>query len=230
MHRLRGNSCCRCRHVAAIHAADNRSYVGGANEERIRVGWDRVARSRVGDRLGRQDLLLAIAEASILVSMARTEGPHRIQREAAQLLSPVRIFAAVTWAAGAGVPHAASVMLCSARGRDQVKFTISFNKVFDRQNLKCNVYGIESCEFSLSSPLWPRYQCRPVANAFRLRAPSSPRILDHIRTGGCDCQAMWARNVGTPKIRPTCRRRAFKRGGFKILHAERGRTRKRMIR
>jgi hypothetical protein len=179
----------------------------------------------------RQDSLLAIAEASISVSMPRTKAHrHRIQREAAQLLITRPNFCGSDLGGprrctSRGLGHA-----LQRKGRDQVKFTISFNKVFDRPNLKCNVYGIESCEFSLSSPLWPRCQCQPVANAFRLRAPSSPCILDHIRTGGCGCQAMWARNVGTPKIRPTCRRRAFKRGGFKILHAERGRTRKRMIR
>jgi hypothetical protein len=69
-----------------------------------------------------------------------------------------------------------------------------------------------TCEFSSLPPLCPRYQCPPVVNVFHPRALSEPCILDHIRTGGCGCEAMWAKNVGTRKIQPTCWRRRFKRG------------------
>jgi hypothetical protein len=58
------------------------------------------------------------------------------------------------------------------------------------------------------------------SECFHLRALSGPCILDHIRPGGCGCQATSAKNVGTPKIQATSRRRRFKRGGFKILRAE----------
>jgi hypothetical protein len=231
LHRLRGNSCCRCRHVAAIHAADNRSYVGGANEESIRVGWGGVAPSRVGDRLGRQDSRLAIAEASILVSMPRTKAHQAPNSKGSGPTTTTRPnFCGSDLGGRRQCTSPGLGQLCSARAVTKSNSRSVSIRFSTSRILKCNVYGIESCEFSLSSPVWPGYQCRPVANAFRLRAPSGPCILDHIRTGGCGCQAMWATNVGTPKIQPTCWRRAFKRGGCKILHAERGRTRKRMVR
>src|SRR5258706_15665826 len=91
---------------------------------------------------------------------------------------------------------------------------------FDRQQPSLTRRGLKSCEFSSSPPFWPRYHCQPVANAFHLRALSGPCILDHIRTGGWGCQVTSAKNVGTPKIQPTSRRRSFKRGGVKNFPAE----------
>jgi hypothetical protein len=75
-------------------AADIVSSVGGANEELVGAAL-LLVRSRVRGRLGRQDSLLAIAEASISVSMPECPTAPN-SREAAQLLPLVRTFAAVT--------------------------------------------------------------------------------------------------------------------------------------
>jgi hypothetical protein len=81
-------------------------------------------------------------------------------------------------------------------------------------------------------PLISRYASEPfeIDLAFHLRPLSGPYILDHIRTGGCGCQAMSAKNVGTTKNSTNLAAPQAQERGAKILGAERSLTRERMIR